>query len=78
MKYVLFSLSEAIILPETKRDGTEKRPQTPMKMKFRNDIMNLISFLKFDWQIPNHMLYCINKGGTVNDFCLVDTYVWSI
>ena len=32
-------------------------------------IINLISFLKFDWQIPNHMIYCINKGCTVNNFC---------
>jgi hypothetical protein len=36
MKYVLFSLSDEIILPETKRDGTKKWPHTPMKMKFRN------------------------------------------
>ena len=27
MKYVVFSLSEEIILPETKRDGTKKRPK---------------------------------------------------
>jgi hypothetical protein len=27
MKYVLFSLSDEIILPETKRDGTKKRPK---------------------------------------------------
>ena len=36
MKYVLFSLSEKIILPETKKGGTKKRPQTPIIMKFRN------------------------------------------